>query len=536
MKITLFNASVVCALCAMSGYASAAPSLRMTGGTPATATAPAGVGVSRGGSLRIGGMTGARSAVGTTAKTVSVSNGSKNMTVSSSQRMPSVTSFIGTTKLGHNLNNGGTSVPAGDILSRMDALERDIDDLARQLDTSSAREIEMGMDDGYISWRHVGDTTWQHLIQIPDGDDATGGMGGFYRLALADVEWAKENCMRAYDTSTYVGLFSLQDLDNVTETQYANALDGFLRTVEWMPCSGAESSTAANNLMQQLRTDTSFYDQVNHLAQLRAVVTNYTEPPVEPTVYTIAYNLNGGQESTGVFVTSYTAGQTTLVRAKPVRDYYTFDGWCLNGTSMCSTNEYFTIDNTQTGDITLVAHWTPNTYAIAYYNTTGTTWTTGNHPDEYTYGQTVSVTAGLTKSGYNFSGWCDDSDCTQNCNATRTISASMITPTTAKVQLYACFTEVSKKTLSELKADAHDLYEYMNTNTNNCSWAIEEGSSTIELSSWLDSLRTSSISVTDVDGLEQYIRDFIAAVLSNAPEDSCSTQKTYIRNNYNYYI
>ena len=100
----------------------------------------------------------------------------------------------------------------------------------------------------------------------------------------------------------------------------------------------------------------------------------------------------------------------------PSLDYYTFVGWfTANGSQII-------VGSTVSSDITLYAHWTPNTYQIVYE------WT-GNVPTEFTNSLPASYTTGdeaitlqrlesvtVGESTYTFVGWYYDSGCTKKAD------------------------------------------------------------------------------------------------------------------------
>ncbi len=113
--------------------------------------------------------------------------------------------------------------------------------------------------------------------------------------------------------------------------------------------------------------------------------------------YTISYNLNGGTKGTNA-PTSGTYGSTVTV-SNPSKTGYTFAGWTVSGTGASLTGTNLKIG---TGNITLTANWTINTYTISYNLNGGTKGT--NAPTSGTYGSTVTV-SNPSKTGYTFAGW-----------------------------------------------------------------------------------------------------------------------------------
>lgn len=100
----------------------------------------------------------------------------------------------------------------------------------------------------------------------------------------------------------------------------------------------------------------------------------------------------------------------------PSLDYYTFVGW------FTASGSQIIVGSIVSSDITLYAHWTPNTYQIVYE------WT-GNVPTEFTNSLPASYTTGdeaitlqrlesvtVGESTYTFVGWYYDSGCTKKAD------------------------------------------------------------------------------------------------------------------------
>ncbi len=102
----------------------------------------------------------------------------------------------------------------------------------------------------------------------------------------------------------------------------------------------------------------------------------------------------------------------------PNLDYYTFAGWFTTKDG----GDQIDVGSEISSDITLYAHWTPNTYQIVYEmkgdvpteftNPLPTSYTTGD--EAITLQRLDSVTVG--ESTYTFVGWHYDSNCTQKAD------------------------------------------------------------------------------------------------------------------------
>jgi len=111
-----------------------------------------------------------------------------------------------------------------------------------------------------------------------------------------------------------------------------------------------------------------------------------------PTVYTITYELNGGN---AVNETTYTIESETIVLSNPTKDHYDFVEWQLDGKKVTE------IASGSYGDKTIVAVWTPNVYTITYQLNGGDATNVGT----YTIESGSIILTNPTKTGYKFLGW-----------------------------------------------------------------------------------------------------------------------------------
>ena len=155
--------------------------------------------------------------------------------------------------------------------------------------------------------------------------------------------------------------------------------------------------------------------------------------------YTITYNLYEG-ENNADNPTSYNIETRTITLFSPTKTGYTFGGWY---TDEAFTNAKTQIAKGSTGDITLHAKWTADTYTIAYNLNDGENNT--NNPTSYTVETEKITLADPTKTGYTFGGWYTDEVCTETNKVTeiKTGSAGDIT-------LYAKWTKIEEKISVEL--------------------------------------------------------------------------------------
>ena len=167
---------------------------------------------------------------------------------------------------------------------------------------------------------------------------------------------------------------------------------------------------------------------------------------------TIILNANGGTVSSAYITATY---DQEFTLPTPTRTGYTFEGW-FNGDT-----QYFSGTWNELNDITLVAKWTANTYNITYTDTTENRgYVTVTFDYKYTdstpysvtltNGETLEYPEIPTLSGYAFTGWYTDVDCSTKYSFTGEI--------TEDITLYAGWISVSYTALSP--NSSNDVYLY----------------------------------------------------------------------------
>ena len=121
--------------------------------------------------------------------------------------------------------------------------------------------------------------------------------------------------------------------------------------------------------------------------------------------YAITYNANGGEFATTP-VANYIYGNEVNL-ATPTREGYTFGGW-YNNSNLVGT-EITAIASSEYGDKTFYAKWNVNSYDVTL-NTNDGSINNGN-VTSYTYGIGATLPTDVTKTGYTFLGWYDNSSC-----------------------------------------------------------------------------------------------------------------------------
>ncbi len=144
--------------------------------------------------------------------------------------------------------------------------------------------------------------------------------------------------------------------------------------------------------------------------------------------YKITYELNGGTQASGN-PAYYTEGVGATIK-DATRTNYDFLGWYMDGVKVSK------ISATQTGEVTLVAKWSPKVYSIEYILGDGAEAPAAGNPTTYTFGVGTGTLNAPTKPYSEFLGWHLNS-------SSGTEVTSISTTQSGNVKLYAMWTEVS---------------------------------------------------------------------------------------------
>ena len=118
--------------------------------------------------------------------------------------------------------------------------------------------------------------------------------------------------------------------------------------------------------------------------------TNTPEPNVTPATVTYAYGALGGTYATQIVQ----AGEKAIEPDVPSRQGYQFTGWYLDDTK-------YDFNTAVTGNMTLTAKWTANSYTITFDTGGGS----AIAPITQDYGTQITAPADPTREGYTFIGW-----------------------------------------------------------------------------------------------------------------------------------
>ena len=179
----------------------------------------------------------------------------------------------------------------------------------------------------------------------------------------------------------------------------------------WTITSGSGSFTSTT------ATTTTFKPTATSTIQANFSIINYN----------ITYeNLNGVTHTNPA---TYNIETPTITFTNPTseRTGYTFNGWSLASIAQGST-----------GNVTVTAQWTANTYIVAFNANGGS----GTMSDQnFTYGTSQNLTANaFTRTGYTFAGWNTKADGTGTSYTDKQSVSNLSSTNGATVTLYAQWT------------------------------------------------------------------------------------------------
>ncbi len=119
-------------------------------------------------------------------------------------------------------------------------------------------------------------------------------------------------------------------------------------------------------------------------------------------IYTVSYKLNGGTNSQSNPHNYLKTGATVTLKT-PTKKGYTFKGWYLDSKFKKKVTK---IIKGSTGDKTLYAKWSKNTYRITYTLNGGKN--SRKNPKSYTVTTSTVALKNPTRRGYTFKGWYTD--------------------------------------------------------------------------------------------------------------------------------
>lgn len=161
-----------------------------------------------------------------------------------------------------------------------------------------------------------------------------------------------------------------------------------------------------------------------------------------PKAYNISYTLDGGTATNPI---SYTVESDAITLNNPVKTGYTFTGW--SGTGLPGENNMtVTIPKRSTGDRAYTAHFSQNSYTVAFDTVGGS-----SISDKAGVKWTDQVLSGImnpTKEGWEFTGWkCGD----MTVNANTKYSNLAANDTVTSVTLVAQWKDIQKPVITSLE-------------------------------------------------------------------------------------
>ena len=192
-------------------------------------------------------------------------------------------------------------------------------------------------------------------------------------------------------------------------------------TLTWDPHNGSTASTTTQTYSTTAkvtlptapewegRTFAGWYTaetggtQVTNATNLPTASTTYHAHWTENS-YTISYDYDGGDVSGNP--TTYKVSSATFALKNPTKTGYTFTGWSGTGLEG-DENMEVKIEKGSTGDRSYAAHWQANTYAVEYYDFTGTTLLLTDDGFAYDTPRALAAEpdASIVTPGYDAVGW-----------------------------------------------------------------------------------------------------------------------------------
>ena len=123
----------------------------------------------------------------------------------------------------------------------------------------------------------------------------------------------------------------------------------------------------------------------------------------------ITFHYNDG--STTDAVQDVTEGEKATVPELSTRTGYEFGGWYTD--AACTAGQEYDFERPVKGDLELYAKWTVNTYQVMLH-TNGGTIAKDETVTSYTYGQVTGLPTDVSREGYTFGGWYENSDYSGN--------------------------------------------------------------------------------------------------------------------------
>ncbi|MEJ0014929.1 MAG: InlB B-repeat-containing protein [Actinomycetota bacterium] len=248
----------------------------------------------------------------------------------------------------------------------------------------------------------------------------------------------------SFPFSTDTTLYAIWTANTNTITYAAGGGTGSAPSSPTTVLSGATFTTPANTYTRTGYTFAGWNDGTNTYAagatypSSGSITGNITLTATwTANTNTITYAAGGGTGSAPSSPTTVLSGATFTTPANTyTRTGYTFAGW-NDETNTYAAGATYPSSGSITGNITLTAQWSINSYTVTY---NGNSQTTGSAPTDpsspYTYNSTVTVLGNsgtLVKTGFTFNGW----NTASNGSGTSYAAGASFTLGAANVVLYA---------------------------------------------------------------------------------------------------
>ena len=174
---------------------------------------------------------------------------------------------------------------------------------------------------------------------------------------------------------------------------------------------GDEDITLPTNVTRTGYEFAGWYDNSNYEGEPITVIS--TEETADKELwakwnvnsYRISFDAKGGTINAGV-VKNYVYGSTVILPNDVIQAGHTFEGSYDN--EFCTGDAVLSVVSTDTGDKTFYAKWSVNSYGITLVTNDGTI--NSDYSTSYNYGEGATLPSDITKEGYTFVGWFDNSN------------------------------------------------------------------------------------------------------------------------------
>lgn len=172
------------------------------------------------------------------------------------------------------------------------------------------------------------------------------------------------------------------------------------------------SSPLSNHIYMSIRMST-----VQQIIDNRDVNATNDTIITPVTYYNITYNLNGGTWE-GAHINQYIGGSETYLPTNVYKVGYEFAGWSCSDAGILKNQT--TLSTSAGKNITLTANWIGAKYNICYNLNGGTFTNDASVPFSYRNGASVTLPTTLTRQGYTFQGWYNETYTTKITKITGT--------------------------------------------------------------------------------------------------------------------